>query len=557
MTDQISQTTDTPTFDGLGLHPLILKALAKSGYTTPTPIQQGAIPHAMNGRDLLLSAQTGSGKTASFVLPILDKLAKTPKSKPADGDNFSQKSHRRHAKTPIKALILTPTRELAIQVQDSVRKYSSAMRGIFSVPLVGGAPYGGQIRALHKGVQIVIATPGRLIDHMNDGRVDLSELDVLVLDEADRMLDMGFSDAIDTILAQVPTTRQTVMSSATWDGAVGKIAESFTTNPERISIKVQSAHIDESVYFCDDFYHKNQILLELLKTDDMGQAIIFTATKRSTEQLAKTLTEHGLSARYLHGDLPQGKRNRIIKDVKSGECGFLIATDVVARGIDIATISHVVNYDLPRQVEDYVHRIGRSGRAGRTGVAMNLCSRDDQRQLGLINRYLNREMKTCVVAGLEPKFTPKKTPEKNNRKDRVGKGKFERKNGTERHHGRFGKRPPSDKSDDFYQKSHQRAFEMPIKRGGLSKRGDEFFDAPKRPRRDVRQLEREYRAKYQAYDETNWADGRRFGMDKGKPKTDRKGTRFGDKPHTRHHRPKKTAMEEVVFYKRPKKFGNL
>lgn len=396
-----------PTFDDLGLHQQILKAVANLGYTTPTPIQQGAIPHALAGTDLLLSAQTGSGKTAAFVLPILDRLAKTPKFPKLSDDQkaqYSQKSAQRHQKTPIRALILTPTRELAMQVQDNVRQYGSQLRGIFSVPLVGGSPYGGQIRALRKGVQIIIATPGRLIDHMNEGRVELSDLDVLVLDEADRMLDMGFAEDINTILQNAPATRQTIMSSATWDGAVGKIAQSFTNNPQIITIKTQSGHIDESVYYCDDFHHKNKILLSLLDNDDIKQAVIFTATKRSTEQLAQTLTEAGLSARYLHGDLPQGKRNRIISEVKSGKCSFLIATDVAARGIDISSISHVVNYDLPRQVEDYVHRIGRCGRAGRTGVAMNLCSKDDKKQLSHIHRYLKRDIKEAVIEGLEPKW---------------------------------------------------------------------------------------------------------------------------------------------------------
>lgn len=379
-------TQQEPSFEQLKLNTPILKALLKSGYTTPTPIQAGAIPHALNGRDLLLSAQTGSGKTAAFVLPILDKLSR---QNPLDKN--------------IHALILTPTRELAQQVHDSVRRYGANVRGLFSIPLVGGAPYSGQIRALRKGVQIVIATPGRLIDHMNDGRVDLSKLGVLVLDEADRMLDMGFADDIKTILEAAPANRQTVMSSATWDGAVGKIAESFTVNPERVAIKVESAHIDESVYFCDDFQHKNKILIELLNDPEVNQAVIFTATKRSTEQLTESLTNAGLKARFLHGDLPQGKRNRIISDVKSGKCDFLIATDVAARGIDISAISHVVNYDLPRQVEDYVHRIGRCGRAGRTGTALNLCSMDDRGQLRNINRYLKRDMKESVVEGLEPK----------------------------------------------------------------------------------------------------------------------------------------------------------
>ena len=268
MTESTTQTTDSttenfvPQFSDLGLNKPILKALTKSGYTTPTPIQAKAIPHALNGRDLLLSAQAGSGKTAAFVLPVLDKMSRKP-------------TIEKH----VQALILTPTRELALQVQDSVRRYGDGMRHMFSVPLVGGAPYGGQLRALKKGVQVIIATPGRLIDHMREGRVDLSKLDMLILDEADRMLDMGFADDIKEILKNTPKTRQTVMSSATWDGAVGKIAESFTVNPEKVSIKVESAHIDESVYYCDDFNHKNTILLQVLSNPEIKQAVIFAATK--------------------------------------------------------------------------------------------------------------------------------------------------------------------------------------------------------------------------------------------------------------------------------------
>lgn len=377
---------DKPSFADLALAKPLLTALQKAGYTHPTPIQAQAIPPALAGRDLLLSAQTGSGKTAAFVLPILNRIIQ----------------NNQDAKT-VRAVILTPTRELALQVQDNVSNYSGQARGIFSVALVGGAPYGGQIRALRKGVQIIVATPGRFIDHMNDGRIDLSSLDVLVLDEADRMLDMGFSEAIDTIITATPATRQTVMSSATWDGAVGKIAESFTSNPVRVAIKVESAHIDESVYFCDDFRHKNDILHEILNNPEINQAVIFAATKMSAEKLAGELSDKGYKARYLHGDLPQGKRNRIVSDVKAGKCQFLVATDVAARGIDIATISHVVNYDLPRQAEDYVHRIGRCGRAGRSGMAINLCSMDDRGQFFAINRYLGRQMKTATIAGLEPK----------------------------------------------------------------------------------------------------------------------------------------------------------
>ncbi len=376
------------TFAELNIAKPILTALDRSGYTHPTPIQEQAIPFALAGRDLLLSAQTGSGKTAAFVIPVLDRLSRAT--------SFDKLT---------KALILTPTRELAQQVHDSVRTYSKDMRGLFCVPLVGGAPYNGQITALKKGVQVIVATPGRLLDHINAGRVDLSSLEILVLDEADRMLDMGFADDISDILRAAPTDRQTIMCSATWDGPVGKIAASFTKNPERVAIKVESAHIEEKVYYCDDFEHKNKLLDKVVCQQDMEQIIIFAATKRSTEKLAKQLQEAGHKASFLHGDLPQSKRNRIVQDLRNGKVKILVATDVAARGLDIPAISHVINYDLPRQTEDYVHRIGRCGRAGRTGIAISLCSMDDRPQLNAINRYLDRKMEICVIEGLEPKKT--------------------------------------------------------------------------------------------------------------------------------------------------------
>ena len=385
-TDAASE--DKTTFSDLNIAKPILTALDRIGYTNPTPIQEQAIPFALQGRDLLLSAQTGSGKTAAFVIPVLDRLSRVT--------SFDKLT---------KALILTPTRELAQQVHDSVRTYSKDMRGLFCVPLVGGAPYNGQITALRKGVQVIVATPGRLLDHIKAGRVDLSNLEVLVLDEADRMLDMGFADDISDILSAAPTDRQTIMCSATWDGPVGKIAASFTKNPERVSIKVESAHIEEKVYYCDDFDHKNRLLDKVVCQPEMDQIIIFAATKRSTEKLAKSLQEQGHKASFLHGDLPQSKRNRIVQDLRNGKCKILVATDVAARGLDVPAISHVINYDLPRQTEDYVHRIGRCGRAGRTGVAISLCSMDDRPQLNAINRYLDRQMEVCVIEGMEPKKT--------------------------------------------------------------------------------------------------------------------------------------------------------
>ena len=409
-TNNQAATTDAAeenkiTFSDLDIAKPILTALDRVGYTNPTPIQEQAIPFALAGRDLLLSAQTGSGKTAAFVIPVLDRLSRAT--------SFDKLT---------KALILTPTRELAQQVHDSVRTYSKDMRGLFCVPLVGGAPYNGQITALKKGVQVIVATPGRLLDHINAGRVDLSSLEVLVLDEADRMLDMGFADDINDILKAAPDNRQTIMCSATWDGPVGKIAASFTKNPERVSIKVESAHIEEKVYYCDDFDHKNRLLDKIVCDKEMEQVIIFAATKRSTEKLAKSLQEQGHKASFLHGDLPQSKRNRIVQDLRNGKCKILVATDVAARGLDVPALSHVINYDLPRQTEDYVHRIGRCGRAGRTGIAISLCSMDDRPQLNAINRYLDRKMEVSVIEGMEPKKTYVPSENKGNGRGR-GRGR--------------------------------------------------------------------------------------------------------------------------------------
>lgn len=408
-TDALTSDDANPSesgFTALGLSGSLLKSIVATGYTTPTPIQARAIPAALAGRDLLLSAQTGSGKTAAFVLPILHQLSELQAKEKAAEKTASGKRGRQQPKV-VQALILTPTRELANQVQDSIRKYGSAMKDLYSVPLVGGAAYSGQIRALKKGVQIIVATPGRLLDHINAQRVNLSDLTMLVLDEADRMLDMGFADDINAILEATPAHRQTIMSSATWDGPVGKIAESFTKDPERINIKVETAHIDEKVYFCDNFDHKNKLLEHLICDPERGQAIIFTATKRSSEEVAERLQQWEHKACYLHGDLPQSKRNRIVSDLRSGKFDIVVATDVAARGLDLPNITHVFNYDLPRQVEDYVHRIGRSGRAGRTGIAINLCSRDDRRQFGNIARYLKRDINEAQVEGLEPRFVEK------------------------------------------------------------------------------------------------------------------------------------------------------
>ena len=378
-------------FNALNLPNLLLKAIHDSGYHQPTPIQAQAIPAALAGQDLLLSAQTGSGKTAAFLLPILSQLI-----------NAEDKKSKQ-----IKALILAPTRELAQQIQTQVRKYGRELKWLFSVALVGGADFRGQIQALRKGVQIVIATPGRLLDHLRSGRLALDSVQTLVLDEADRMLDMGFMDDLNAIVAALPEARQTIMSSATWAGMVGKIAQKYTKNPEKITIEQEVAHIEERAYFCDNLDHKTKILEHLLSADLSGQTLIFTATKMSSEDVCDRLRDSGHRARFIHGDLHQSKRNRIVDDLRKGKCDILVATDVVARGIDVPGIAQVINFDLPRQLEDYVHRIGRSGRAGRSGLALSLVSLEDRKVLAALGRYLGREMPSYEIPGLEPQAKPK------------------------------------------------------------------------------------------------------------------------------------------------------
>lgn len=375
-------------FSDLNLDKTLLSALEAAGYREPTPVQAEAIPAALNNHDLMASAQTGSGKTAAFLLPALQKLIQR-----------TQKS----GKGP-RALVLTPTRELAQQVEKNAREYGKNMPWLRTVTLVGGTSFGQQIRALSRPIDLVVATPGRLMDHMRQGRIDFSRLEVLILDEADRMLDMGFIDDIETIVAATPQDRQTLLFSATWDGLVGKLAQKLTNNPQQIEIARQETQgkIEEQLFYCDDLRHKNRLLDHLLRDSNIDQAVIFTATKAMTEQLADELYEKGFSANCLHGDMPQGWRNRTLMDLRKGRIKILVATDVAARGIDVPTITHVINYDLPKQAEDYVHRIGRTGRAGRSGLAISFAEVNEYIKVHKIERYLNRKLIESTIEGMEP-----------------------------------------------------------------------------------------------------------------------------------------------------------
>ena len=409
-------------FDALQLDPAILRALQSAGYDSPTPVQAQAVPAALAGRDLMASAQTGSGKTAAFLLPALQKMIRRS-DKPGKGP---------------RVLVLTPTRELAMQVEKNAQLYAQNMKWLRSATLVGGAGFGFQIKALSRPIDLIVATPGRLMDHMRAGRIDFDRLEMLVLDAADRMLDMGFIDDIKTIVAATPDS-QTLLFSATWDGEVGKLARNLTKNPEVIEIERvdEQGKIEEQLLYCDDKNHKNRLLDHILRDANIDQCVIFTATKAMSEQLADELYEKGFAATCLHGDMPQGWRNRTLNDLRRGRTKILVATDVAARGIDVPTITHVINYDLPKQAEDYVHRIGRTGRAGRTGIAISFADAREYMLVHKIERYLGRKLPETAIPGMEPtRKRSKAAPSKPKGKGGWGKGGYARDN---KGYGRDGK----------------------------------------------------------------------------------------------------------------------
>ena len=377
------------TFSSLNLHPSILRAIEEAGYTTPTPIQAQAIPEVLAGHDIMASAQTGTGKTAAFTLPALNLLA-TP--------------HASNSRGP-RILVLVPTRELAAQVNESARKYGKYIRAR-TVSIVGGMPYPLQNKLLSQPLDILVATPGRFIDHMERGRIDLSRLQMLILDEADRMLDMGFMPDVEKICKALPAERQTMLFSATLDGNIGRIARDILRSPKTIQIaqqKEKHANIEQRLHFVDDMTHKNKLLEHLLIAPEMNQAIIFTSTKRHADLLAEDLYAAGHKTAALHGDMTQGARNRTLTKLRHGDVKVLVATDVAARGIDVLGISHVINYDLPKFAEDYVHRIGRTGRASNKGVAISFASNMDRHILRKIEQFTGNKMEAAVIEGFEPK----------------------------------------------------------------------------------------------------------------------------------------------------------
>ncbi len=387
-------------FSQMNLNPLISKAITICGYDKPTPVQARCIPEILEGKDLIASARTGTGKTATFVLPALQRLsAKKSISKP-------------------RILILTPTRELASQICVAAAKYGKFLR-FNIVNIVGGMSYRQQIKALPRA-DIIVATPGRLLDHMENDRVDLSDIEMLIFDEADRMFDMGFIEDVQTIAKETPKHRQTLLFSATLDEKLGHLVRHMLKNPVRIDLsqeRIAPIQIAQKIYMADHSQHKKRLFHHFLQNENIFKAIIFSATKKDADRLAYELCDMGYRAAALHGDLKQSQRNRTVDQLRHGKIQFLVATDVAARGIDIADITHVINYDLPRFCEDYVHRIGRTGRAGKSGVAISFALPADARHLQRIERFTNQKLPRETISGLEPsakhqasseKFTKKK-----------------------------------------------------------------------------------------------------------------------------------------------------
>jgi superfamily II DNA/RNA helicase len=395
-------------FENLGLHEALTQAVAHAGYDIATEVQLKAIPPALAGTDLMVSSSTGSGKTASFILPALQRVlaARAEDSKRRAASEPVAQGRGRGVMHGPRVLVLAPTRELALQVAKAAGIYGRNVPGLRVATVVGGVPYPAQIAALRGSLDILVATPGRLLDHLQTGKCVLDNVEMLVLDEADRMLDMGFIDDITTIADHLPKTRQTVMYSATLAGQVGRLAQNLLREPQRITVASHTdthQNIEQRLHWADNGQHKNALLDHILTQREMEQALVFTSTQRDADWLADRLAEMGHAVASLHGGMPQGRRNRVLQGLRSRQLRVLVATDVAARGIDVTSISHVINYGLPMKAEDYVHRIGRTGRAGRNGLAVTLAERMDSGMIRRIQQFTTQSIPVATIGGLEPK----------------------------------------------------------------------------------------------------------------------------------------------------------
>ena len=406
------------TFSDLGLSPEVIRALDEIGYTEPTPIQAQAIPHALKRRDILGIAQTGTGKTAGFTLPMIDLLARG----------------RAKARMP-RSLILEPTRELAAQVSESFDKYGKHHRLNMAL-LIGGVSFEEQDRKLDRGVDVLIATPGRLMDHMERGKVMLNGVQILVIDEADRMLDMGFIPDIETICKRLPFTRQTMLFSATMPPEIQRLADNFLSAPERVEVARASSTAEtveqKLLRTPKDPKLKRNALRSLIDSLEIANGIIFCNRKRDVDIVSRSLNKHGYNAKAIHGDLDQSVRMRTLEEFRNGELKLLVASDVAARGLDIPAVGHVINYDVPIHAEDYVHRIGRTGRAGRTGEAYTLACSADEKALAAVIDLINKAIDEMTLEGVDPNEQPEEgAADKRKRSTRGRRGSSRRTSLTE------------------------------------------------------------------------------------------------------------------------------
>ena len=388
-------------FTNLGLNDSLLKAIKDQGYTTPTPIQKQAIPVVIEGKDVLAAAQTGTGKTAGFTLPLLERLSET---------------HPKMGKKQIRVLVLTPTRELAAQVAESIKTYGKYMK-YSSTVIFGGVGINPQLATIRKGVDIVIATPGRLLDIASQKGIDFSAVETLVLDEADRMLDMGFIHDIKKLMKMMPKQRQTLLFSATFSKEIKQLASGLLKDPVLVEVARENTtaeQISQVVHYVDKG-RKRELLSQLIKTNDWRQVLVFTRTKHGANKLTKQLEEAGISAAAIHGNKSQGARTKALANFKANEIRVLVATDIAARGIDIDQLPHVVNYELPNVPEDYVHRIGRTGRAGKSGEAVSLVCIDEHKLLFDIEKFIKSEIKKVHIEAFTPDPSIQAEPIQNGR----------------------------------------------------------------------------------------------------------------------------------------------
>ena len=569
------------TFAEFSLHETLQQALEGLGFTTPTPVQEQAIPAALEGKDLLVSSQTGSGKTAAFLLPTLNSLA--------GEEAFVSFKDRMKAVTQPTILVISPTRELAQQVSQDAIALVRHMKGVRIAAIMGGMPFGKQIQQL-KGAQVVVATPGRLLDLVNRRQIKLDKVESLIVDEADRMLDLGFSEDLEAIGELAANRKQTLMFSATFADRIIRLAERMMNDPQRIAIETghsTNTDVTQTLHWTDGFEHKKKLLTHWLSDESVDQAVVFASTQEDTDMLAEELAEAGHSVVALHGAMPQTVRNRRLRSIREGRAKILVATDVAARGLDVPTISHVINFGLPMKNEDYVHRIGRTGRAGRTGQAVTLATYRERGKIRALEDYLDARLNVSEIEGLEPSPPPARGSRDGGGRGRDGGGRsrggrdgggrggfgggrrFEgesnfkrREGGEDRPRRSFDDKPRGERPSFGGEDRPRREFnsDRPRREGGFEDRPRREFnsDRPRReggfndkPRFDSNDDNRGNRVDYKPRREGSFGD---------RPKRD-----FGDRPAQREggfgDRPKRDfgdrpARREGGFSDRPKRsFG--